>query len=79
VRPDSLILLPARNRELDTGILWLRKELVIQRVSLYIFTKADVCKVVDNMPVTLSQKYVKQKSVISDIKILAAATISRSY
>jgi hypothetical protein len=44
---------------MDTGALWLRNEIVIQCVSLYICAKADACKVVDNMPVTLSQMYVE--------------------
>ena len=53
-------MLPARNLELGTEALWWKNELVIQCVSLYIYVpKSVVCKLVDNMPVTLSQIYVE--------------------
>jgi hypothetical protein len=41
VPPDSLLVLPASYRELDTWVLCLRNELVIQCVSLYICAEAD--------------------------------------
>ena len=52
-------MLPARNRELDTAELWLRNETVIQCVFLISVPKLIVCKVVDNVPVTLSQMYIQ--------------------
>jgi hypothetical protein len=57
--PVPLLELPARNRELATEELRLRKELVKQCVSLYVCDKAD-CFVMcfDNMPGTLSEVYV---------------------
>jgi hypothetical protein len=63
VPPVSLKLLPARNRELGTGVLWLRNEIVIQCFCYTSVPKLMVYKVVDNMPVTLSQMYLETEEL----------------
>jgi hypothetical protein len=78
VPPISLVLLPARNRELDNTALWLRNEVV----SMFVYKSVlnlMVFKMVDNMPVTLFQMYVETEKWKFNIKMYAAATISLSY
>ena len=52
-------MLPARKVEADSGVLWLRNELFLQGVSLYICANADSLQIFDYMLVTLSQMYVQ--------------------
>jgi len=52
-------VLLARKLEEDTEALWLRNELLIQRVFYIIVPELIACKMFDNMSVTLCQIYVQ--------------------